>query len=220
MTKKISLNAKTRSEKTKNPKRLREKGIIPVVLYGGKDVKNQNIEVKLLDFERAYSEAGESSLLDLVIDGKEPVKVIVKDVQKNPVKDVIIHADLYQVDMKNKIQTEIPLKFVGESEAVNVHGGFLIKSFDFIEVECLPGDLVSFIEVDISSLKNLNDSIQLSDIKLPEGIVPEGDLNDQIVSVIEPRKEEEKEEKTSEEVEEKKEEEKGEAGEAEEKKEE
>jgi large subunit ribosomal protein L25 len=195
MTKTISLNAKTRSEKVKNSKRLREKGIIPAVLYGGEEVKNQNLEIKLLDFERAYLAAGESSLIDLSVEGKESLKVIVKDIQKDPVKDIITHADLYQVDMKNKIITEIPLKFVGESDAVNIHGGFLIKNFDHIEVECLPGDLVSFIEVDISSLKNINDSIRFSDIKLPEGVVSTGDLNDQIVNVSEPRKEEEAGEK-------------------------
>lgn len=191
MTKEISLNSSTRSDEIKNLNEIRDKGNIPAVMYGGTDVKNKNIELKLLDFERAYNDAGESTLIDLKIDDKESVKVIIKDVQKNPITDKVIHADFYQVDMKQKITTEIPLEFIGVSKAVNELGGFLITNFDHVEVECLPGDLVNSISVDISSLDTFHDSIKRSEVVLPEGMMPIGDENDQIVTVSEPRKEEE-----------------------------
>lgn len=191
MMKKIELKAKTRSKEDKNTKLIKDIGNIPAVLYGNA-IENKNLIIKLLDFENIYNEAGESSLVNLIIDDKDAIKIIIKEIQKDPIKDKIIHTDLYKIDMNKTITTEIPIKFVGVSPAVNELGGFLVKHFNGIDVECLPGDLVNNLEVNISSLVEFGNSIKIKDIKIPDNIKLLGEMNDLIVSVLEPRKEIEK----------------------------
>lgn len=192
MPKEIKLNAAVRTKNNGRAKEIRQDGFIPAVLYGS-GAASQNLKIKNLDFERVYEIAGESSLIDLVIDKENPIKVIVKDVQIEPVKDKQIHVDFYQVDMSKKITTEIPLNFVGESRAVKELSAMLTKNFDSVEVECLPGDLVSQIDVNIESLENFNDAIRMENLKLPAGIKLTSDTNDMVVSVVEPREAEEEE---------------------------
>lgn len=188
-TQSIKLEAQTRSEKSITAKKERKSGFIPANLYG-KGVKNVNLKVKELDFKRVFGAAGESHLIELTIGKSAPVRVIVKDVQKDTTRDNIIHVDFYQVDMKKKITTEIPLRFVDESRAVKEKGGILVKSIDTIEVKCLPDSLVDNIEVSLSNLNDFHDHIRISDIKLPPGIEVLADANEIVVTVAEPAKEE------------------------------
>lgn len=198
---------------------LREKGeklskdFIPAIMYG-KGIDNKIIKVAKNEFEKVFSAAGESNLIDLEIDS-EKSKVLVKDTQKDVLKHTVSHIDFYQVNMKEKLTTEIPLNFVGEPKAVKELNAMFTKDIDAVEVSCLPTDLVDHIDVDVSGLVNYDDSIRLSDIILPKGIELEAEFLDTIVaSVREPRKVEEEapveteEEKKEEGKEEKKEEEK------------
>ncbi len=203
------LTAESRTEKDGLAKKVLLNGYIPAVIYG-RGVKNVNLKIKKIDFERAFAIAGESNLIDLAINGNPAVKVIVKDFQKDAVKGSITHIDFYQVDMKKKITINIPLDFVGTAKAVKELGGILVKNMDEIEVQCLPGDLVGKIEADMSKLDALNDIIRVSDLILPENISAVKDQSEVVASVVEPRKIEEKpkeaEEKTDEKEGEKKEE--------------
>ena len=196
----IILNAKKRDEKIK----LDTNFYIPANLYG-KNIKNINLEVKKVDFDKVWDEAGESNLIDLKLD-KESIKVLIKEVQYHPVKDTPLHVDFYQVNMKEKITTEIPLEFSGESKAVKELNGLLMRQVDSVLVRCLPGDLIDHIEVDISSLETFGDSIHMEDLILPKSmeLLHEGD--EIVVSAIAPKVEEKVEEEKKEEVEEKKEE--------------
>jgi len=188
MTKEIKLEAQIRTKENGKPKKIRSQDFIPAVLYGpGAD--NKNLKIKKIDFERVFSQAGESSLIDLTISKEKPVKVLVKEVQKDPLKDKIIHIDLYQVDMNKKITTEIPLHFIGESAAVKELGAVLVRDIDSVEVECLPGNLVSHLDVDLSVLKNFHDAIKINDLKLPAGMELVNETNDIVVNVIEPKAE-------------------------------
>ncbi|MBI4778874.1 hypothetical protein HY797_00280 [Candidatus Falkowbacteria bacterium] len=99
--------------------------------------------------------------------------------------------DFEKVDMTKKITTEIPLNFVGEAKAVKELGGTLVKNMDTVEVECLPGDLVSHIDVDISILENFDQFIRLHDLILPQGIVLAQETNEAVVGVAETKIEEE-----------------------------
>ncbi|MFH1712770.1 MAG: 50S ribosomal protein L25, partial [Candidatus Jacksonbacteria bacterium] len=117
-------------------------------------------------------------------------KVLWQDYQKEPVSQNFIHVDLYRIKMDEKLRTEITLKFVGEPPAIKM-GGILIKSRDYLEVECLPKYLVSEIEVDLLSLAKVHDSLKISDIKVPEGIKVLDDLELMIASIAESAKEEE-----------------------------
>lgn len=205
MVRKIKLTAKSRDTK-ESPKNIRQKGFLPAVLYGSGG-EAEHLEIKYHDLEKAYDIAGESSLVDLEIDKKDPVKAIIKDIQKDGVKDKFLHIDLYRVDMKNKIEVEVPLEFIGDSKAVAEMGGTLVKNMQVLQVSCLPGDLLENIKIDLSLLKDFNDSIRVSDISLPESIEVMNDGSESVVTVVEPQIYEE------EEPEEQKEQEEGEAGE-------
>lgn len=184
MTKEIKLKAQVRQEEGEKLAKLRNDSFIPAILYGP-STENQKLKVKKLDFEKIFESAGESSLVDLIIDEKAPVKILIKEVQKGALKDDILHADLYQVDMKKTITTEIPLHFIGESPAVKELGATLVKDIDGVEIECLPGDLVNHIDVDLSVLKNFHDSIKMNDLKIPTGMKLVNETNDIVAIVIE-----------------------------------
>jgi len=200
----IVLPAMAREVLGKKVKTLRKEEKLPAILYGHK-VKNTNLTLDYRAFEEVYKEAGASSLIDLQIDKQSPIKVLVQDVQKDPVTDKYIHADFHQVKMTEKISTEVELKFVGESKAVKEAGGVLIKNLSAIKIECLPTDLVQEIEVNITSLETFDDIIRVKNIKFPTGITAKEKDDKVIVSVQPPRTEEELkslEEKPDEQVEE------------------
>ncbi|MFA4942510.1 MAG: 50S ribosomal protein L25 [Patescibacteria group bacterium] len=159
------------------------KDFIPAVLYGP-GLANQNLKLRRVDLEKAVAAGGQSTLVDLEIDGGKSVQVLLKDLQFHPLKNTIRHVDLYQVDMKKKITTEIPLKFIGESKAVKELGGMLVKNMDAIEVECLPTDMISSLDIDISVLKEIHDSVKVGDLKLPASMHILNDLDTDIVTVV------------------------------------
>jgi large subunit ribosomal protein L25 len=163
---------------------------IPAVVYGP-SIESKSIKLDKVEFEKVYEEVGESSLIDLVIADETSVKVIVKEVQKHPFKNVIYNVDFHQVDMSQKITTEIPLEFVGESRAKKEQGALIMQNLDTVEVECLPADLVNSIEVDLSSLNDFGDSIHVKDLKVPAGMEILQELDEVVVSAIEPQEEEE-----------------------------
>ncbi len=178
-----------KAEKRDPQQKLDPNFYIPAVLYGNK-VENVNLYVKKADFDKIWEKAGESNLIDLKFNESES-KILIKDVQYHPIKYIPIHVDFYQVNMKEKIITEIPLDFIGESKAVKQEGGLLMKYTDAVEVKCLPGDLVDHINVDISKLESFDDAIHMKDLKLPESMELLRDLEEIVVNVIPPKSEDE-----------------------------
>ena len=179
----IKLQAVLRTVPTPALVQLKKQGNVPAELYGqGK--ANQHLFVNSMDLQRAWEKAGSSSLVDLVIDGKETVKVIIHDIQRAPVKGVFNHADFYLVNMNKELETEIPLVFIGESKAVKEMGATSVQSLEKVEIACLPGDLVHNLEIDLSLLKQPGDIIRVSDIKLPKGIRILNDANDAVASAM------------------------------------
>lgn len=162
---------------------------LPAVLYG-KGKTNVNLKLKLNDFVKVFNAAGESNLVDLQF-GSDSAKVLIKDVQMALIKDRPQHVDFYQVNMKEKIRTEIPLHFVGESKAVRELGGIFLHEITEVEVECLPGDLADHIDVDISGLNTFDDEIRINDLKLPSGLRLVHETNDIVAQVSAPTKVEE-----------------------------
>jgi len=175
----INLGAQTRESKEKL-----NSDFMPGVLYG-KDI-NQNLKIKRTEFDKVFKAAGESNLINLDF-GSGQVKVLVKETQKDVIKNFFTHVDFYKVDMKEKITTEIPLNFIGESSAVRELGGVLMCEMDVLAIECLPGDLVDHIDIDISILKTFSDAIRVNNIKLPAGLSLAHSTNDMVAAVKEPR---------------------------------
>ena len=189
MNEKISLKALPREILGKKVKLLRQKGLIPAVIYGG---KREPISITLdkKEFEKVYGDAGSSSLIEVDLGGKKE-NVLAQEPQDDPVTGNILHVDLIRVRMDEKIKTEIPLRFIGESIAVEQNDGTLITPRDNIEVECLPGDLVHEIEIDLGALVDFESQIKTSNITPPPGIEILTDPDDVIALVEPPRSEEE-----------------------------
>lgn len=194
----MELTAETRTEGTIS-RDVRANSLIPAVLYGH-DVPVVNIAVPLAAFDKLYRAGGsESTIIDLQV-GDEPSSrsVLIKDVQFDHVSEKYLHIDFYQVKSDEKLKTMVPLKFIGESLAVKDSDGILITNKDEVEVECFPKDLPREIEVDISQLINLNDSITVKDIVVPHGVEILNDVEESVMVVTEPAAEEKEVEVVSE----------------------
>lgn len=187
---KINLKSTSRTVAGGKAKKLRHEGKIPAVIYGG-GTKSQSLAVDYLDFQKVYEEAGRSTIFELDIDEKKKSNVLIQDVQLDPLSGNFSHIDFFQVRMDQKIETEVPLEFVGESEAAINLSGVLVKSLDAVPVSCLPADLPAKLEVDISSLKTFDDVIKVGDLKISEKIKIQIEPDIVIANVSAPRSEEE-----------------------------
>ena len=130
-------------------------------------------------------------MVDLSINKEKPVKVLIQDIQIDPVTDRYLHIDFYQIKMGEKIHAKIPFKFVGQSRAVRELGGILETSLKEVEVECLPNDLVHEIKVDLSVLNAFDDVIYIKDLQIPPGIKVLLDKDSAVAVVNQPRTEKE-----------------------------
>lgn len=161
-----SLKAKLREAKGTAYRAKQEKGVIPAVLYGS-EVSNISLEVNRKDFEKMYKEVGET-LIDLEVEGKK-YPVLIHDTQCHPLSQELLHVDFYQPNLKEEVETEVPLELVGEAPALKL-GGTLIANMKEIPVSALPKDLPSKIVIDVSSLMTFEDAITVKDIKVPAGV--------------------------------------------------
>lgn len=187
----MNINLEVQSRKAEiRPKILLKGGFIPGIVYGP-ETKPISVQVQRKNFEKIYKQAGESNLIDLTVDSGSPLKVLVQEIQTDPILDSIIHVDFRQINMKKVLHTKIPLAFTGESAAVKELAGVLVKNLNEVEVKCLPSDLVSAINVDISVLKIFNDVIHVKDLNVPGGITILNQGEDVVVKVIEHKEEEE-----------------------------
>lgn len=186
-----NLNLSKRDIAGKGVRTLRKQGFIPAVIYGHK-FPSQNVMVGHSSFMKVFSKAGESSLIDVNIEDSGTQKVIIHGVGRNNVDNSIEHVDFYVVDMQEKIKTEVPLKLVGQSKAVEECGGILVQNFDHIEIECLPKDLIPEIEISMSSLNEIGDTIYGRDLNVDSSKIKIFlNPDDPIISITQPRSEEE-----------------------------
>lgn len=159
-----------------------KEGMLKGVYYGAKE-KAQAIFVDAIEFEKTYRETGKSSVVNLEGEGKK-LQAIVQEVAYEPIQYIPNHVDFYIVEKGVKINANIPLEFVGVSEAVKTLGGQLVKVVHELEVEAEAVDLPRSLEVDISLLENLDSVIQAGDIKLPKGVNLYKTESDEIVASI------------------------------------
>lgn len=172
----------------KKAQQLRRRQRIPGVVYGH-GLTNQNVEVDRGAFQKIWRRAGSSSLVNLSVDEQPAVKVLIQSIQRHPTTADVDHVDFYRVRMSEKLQTEIELNFIGESPAVKEQGGILVRTMDKVKVECLPGDLVHVIDVDLSGLKTFDDRIHVSDLAVPTGITLLEKSDEVVASITPPRSE-------------------------------
>ncbi len=186
----LELKAKPREILGKRVKVLRNAGILPAVLYGSGG-KAESLSLSLKDFVKIWKSAGESTLIDLAIEGAGRKNVLIHDISFDPVKDLPLHVDFYETRADQLIRVHVPLNFIGESEAVKTLSGILLKIVHEIEVEALPKNLPHELQADLAKLAAFDDVITLSDIKLPAGVALIGDPEAVLAKVEPPRSDEE-----------------------------
>lgn len=190
----LELNAQIRDIVGKKVKTLRNKGLVPAVLYGA-NIKSTSLEVKYKELEKIYKEAGENTLVKLKVKGgkknEDEQNVLIHDIERDSLTEKFIHVDFYAVRMDKPITAHVPLVFEGMSSAVDVDGGVLVKNLMEIEVEALPANLPHEIKIDISTLKTFDDLIYIKDLKIPNNVKILARPEDIIASVVPPRSEEE-----------------------------
>ena len=154
---------------TGGAKAIRRKGNIPAVVYGGSadpelvELSHNEVSKKLAN------EAVYSHVLQLNIGGKVQ-NAILKDMQRHPAKDTIIHMDFMRISMNEKIKVHVPLHFINEETSIGVKaGGVVTHSMVEVEVACLPGDLPEYIEVDLAAV-DIGGSVHLAEIVAPKGV--------------------------------------------------
>jgi len=184
----LELKSKKRTLLGKKVKSLRREGIIPAVVYGGKE-GSVPIELDLKEFSKIFKTAGETTLIKLLVDSEKFKNVLVHDISRDSVNEEINHVDFYEVKMDEKITTEVPLIFIGDAPAVVDLGGVLVKAMQELEVRALPSDLPRQIEIDISQLKTFDDNILVKDIKLPKNVEILENLETSVATVNPPRSE-------------------------------
>jgi len=205
MTDLFTLDTEVRTDLGKGAsRRLRHANKVPAILYGeGKDPISLTLEHKNV-FRAQQEEAFYSQVLTLNVNGK-PVECLIKDMQRHPFKQVIMHLDFLRIDASHAVQMNAPIHFINEEEAIK-KGGIVAHHANEIAISCLPADLPEYIEVDVSSLE-VGETIHLSDITLPEGVTSDelakGEDHDQALVTINAPKaavEEDEDEASSEEA--------------------
>jgi large subunit ribosomal protein L25 len=164
-----------------SPKTLRNKGILPAVVYGRKEEATP-ISVDHKAFEKVFHKAGETAVITLSGLGEEK-DALIHEVVVHPVSGQILHADFYAIEKGQKVTVSIPVEFVGESPAVKDKGGILVKVMHEIEIEVLPKELPHALEVDISKLVELTDKIAIKDIKFPQSAIVSDDVEEVVAMV-------------------------------------
>src|SRR3972149_12018644 len=152
----------------KKVKALRRQGFTPANIFGH-HVESKAVQIPSEELRLALKKIARNQIVYLRLDGEEARPVFVKDLQHNPVTDVVLHVDFLQISLKEKVRLEVPLHFVGLAPAIDRPGGVLVTALDHISVEALPTEVPSFIEVDVSGLEEIDQSLHVSDLKVPEG---------------------------------------------------
>ena len=178
---------------SKQNHKLRAEGRTPGVVYGH-GAEAQTVAADSRELDKLYAVAGGSKIIGLKVGDARAKNALIHDVQKDARTGSLIHADFYLVRMDEKIKTEIPLHFVGESTAVYQQEGTMIQPLQAVEIEALPADLPESFEVDISVLDDFDKTITVADLKAPEGVEILTPAEELIAKVEPPRSDEELEE--------------------------
>lgn len=168
----LNLKAFERAILGKKVKTLRRRGTLPAHVFG-KGLESEHVSVDLKEFSKVFAEAGATGLIDLkiskliadTVDVEKVRPVMVRGVQYNPVSGNPVHIDFYQVNLSQKVRVPVPIELIGEEpESVHLGESIVLQTLNEIEVEALPTDLIEKIEVDISTLKNIDDAITVGQL--------------------------------------------------------
>ncbi|MGI6551940.1 MAG: 50S ribosomal protein L25 [Bacillota bacterium] len=169
--------------------RLRRRGMVPAVLYGA-DNLNLNLALPLRELNKFLASFGANALVKLSVAGDREYSTLLREVQRDAVKQEVIHLDFMEISMTEKLSTSVPIRITGEAKGVK-EGGVIQYLLRELDIECLPADLPEAIMVDVGEL-GIGEQILVEDLILPEGVTALTEGDTQVVSVVAPRLEEEK----------------------------
>lgn len=184
---KIELVAEPRDVFGKKLRNFRYKGLIPANIFGA-DFQSKAITITLANFTAAHKVAHETGVVYVKL-GDEEIPTLIRTVQHHPVDNHILHVDFRKINLKQKIETTVPVEVVGESIAVNQLGGVLLTQTDHVTVEALPQNIPSTIQVDISKLTEVGTDIKVSDLPKSAEYEIKEDPEKVIISVTEHKEE-------------------------------
>ena len=191
----LQLAAQPRVITGRKVKNLRAAGSVPIVVYG-KNQEPVNLQVDARDFLLTLRDGGTSQLVQVNVEGGEQHNVLIRDIQRDPVRHNLLHADFYAVNMREKQQVSVSVVSVGRAEPVAA-GFMMLQAMDQVELEALPTNIPAAIEVDISEL-SLERPILVSDLPKLEGVEYLAEESENIFMIITTRAEEEEEEEEEE----------------------
>jgi large subunit ribosomal protein L25 len=186
MAQRLELDIAPRSVMGKANKRLRKAGFVPANIYGHNEAPLP-VQVEALALERLRREHGTRNVLSLHLPDGPTQTALIGHVQRDACNDAILHVDFKRVNLRERVEVKIPLHFVGEAPGVKVQGGVLLPLLETLIVECRASDLVDFIEVDISSLTDIDSALRAGDIKLPKNFNLVTDPGELVIKVNAPR---------------------------------
>ncbi len=191
------LNVSPRDVLGKKVRALRRQGVTPGNIYGH-SVDSKAVQVSTGELVHVLRTAGRNELIYLRLDGEDVRPTFVRDVQRNPVSDVILHVDFLQISLKDKVRLDVPIHLVGLAPAVDTYGGILVHGLDRVSVEALATEVPSFIELDVSGLEHIDAALHVSDLVVPEGVTILTDMEQVVAKVSPPAVEKVEEEEVSE----------------------
>jgi large subunit ribosomal protein L25 len=166
---------------------LRRAGVTPANVYGH-GLPSVSIQIDTDTMDKTLKAMLANEVIDLKIAGERNARpVVVQKVQRHPLTSKVLHAEFYQVSLRQRMRADVPLIVVGSSEGVETYNGVLVKAIETVHVEALPLDLPSHIDVDITPLANLEDTLHVSDLTVPEGVTLLTDPEVVVVKVAAPR---------------------------------
>ena len=164
--KELTLEASRRDILGKKARFLRRRGVTPTHLFGH-NVESLALQCDRLALEQIITQAGATRIINLEIKGdKKPKSVFVREIQRDEITDELLHVDFYQAKMTEKMKVEVPIVLVGEAPAMRLKGRTLMQPLSSLSIECLPDQIPPTIEVDLSPLEELEQSIYVGDIVL------------------------------------------------------
>jgi len=190
----LALAAEKRQVIGKRLNELRDEGLLPAVVYG-RAFDAIPVTVDAREFRHVYATAGGNQLIEVKIKGiKQPEQTLVREVQRDPVSREILHVDLYRVSMTQRITTEVAITLLGQAPAAEEADAMMFQGVSSLQIQCLPGDLPESIEVDLSTLVEIDQAIFVRDLAIGEGITVLTDADEMIARVSAVRMEIEEEE--------------------------
>jgi len=177
---------------------LRRTGVLPANVFG-KGIDSVALQIDLEQLQTTLKTMTANEVMDLKIDGERSSRpVILSKLQRHPYNGSYLHADFYQISLREKMKADVPITVIGESEAINTYNGILMMSIETVSVEALPLDLPTHFEIDISGLRSLEETLNVSDIVAPENVTILTDPDVTVLKIASPRLAVEGEEPTEE----------------------